>query len=388
MAVLASRTWGEAGRPPALLVHGITSSSRSWWTVGPALAERGFAVLAVDLRGHGASPRGSAGLGPAELAADVVETVAAWQGAGRDGAGPPGGRGGPAVDLLVGHSLGALVALALLAGHPGFARRVVLEDPPGPSFVDWDELADGIENDVGRALREPEALRVELEAANPAWAPGEAAHRVADYAACDVATVAPAARAGLPLDLGAAHRAQRPPREPGRLARRARRVARRSRQEASSLKRAQPIAPTSRRLASSVAVNPQAPSASSVCSPGAGGGPGSAQGVRLKRGAGAGRGPPAVSTNVPRHRLWGWAGGVAGQAQRPEQLPVEPGLEGADRDVAAVAGLEDAVEGGAAVEQVRASLPAPEPQRAELVDHGGEQGGAVEHGRVHHLASP
>ncbi len=140
MAVLASRTWGEAGRPPALLVHGITSSSRSWWTVGPALAERGFAVLAVDLRGHGASPRGSAGLGPAELAADVVETVAAWQGAGRDGAGPPGGRGGPAVDLLVGHSLGALVALALLAGHPGFARRVVLEDPPGPSFVDWDEL--------------------------------------------------------------------------------------------------------------------------------------------------------------------------------------------------------------------------------------------------------
>src|SRR5512132_1788955 len=87
MALLATRTWGEdGGRPLALLVHGITSSSRSWWRLGPALAERGYAVLAVDLRGHGGSPPSGHGLGPADLATDVVETVAAHLGGGsRDG---------------------------------------------------------------------------------------------------------------------------------------------------------------------------------------------------------------------------------------------------------------------------------------------------------------
>jgi pimeloyl-ACP methyl ester carboxylesterase len=197
------------GRPPIVFVHGFACGHTDWDAQVAHLSPR-HRTVAVDLRGHGASPRGSAGLGPAELAADVLETVAARPdggpaGAGlpggRAGPGLPGGRAGPAVDLLVGHSLGALVALALLAGRPGLARRVVLEDPPGPAAVDWDELADGIESDVGRARREPEALRAELEAANPAWAPGEAARRVADCAACDVATVAPAARGGLPLDL-------------------------------------------------------------------------------------------------------------------------------------------------------------------------------------------
>lgn len=195
MVRLATRSWGngDPGRPLALLVHGVTSSSRTWWRVGPALAERGFRVLAVDLRGHGESPRGAIGLGPADLAADVAETAAA----GADGSVDSRA----AVDLLVGHSLGALVALALLGGRPGFASRVVLEDPPGPNGIDWAGLADGIEQDVGRALREPEVLRGELEAANPAWAPGEAGRRVADLAACDAATVAATLRARMPFDL-------------------------------------------------------------------------------------------------------------------------------------------------------------------------------------------
>jgi pimeloyl-ACP methyl ester carboxylesterase len=198
MVRLATRSWGDGDptRPLALLVHGITSSSRTWWLVGPALAERGLRVLAVDLRGHGQSPRGAAGLGPADLAADVAETVAAagaGNGRAADGQAP--------VDLLVGHSLGALVVLALLGRQPGFARRVVLEDPPGPNGIDWAGMADGIEHDVGRALREPEALRSELEAVNPAWAPGEAARRVADLATCDAVTVAATLRARVPFDL-------------------------------------------------------------------------------------------------------------------------------------------------------------------------------------------
>jgi pimeloyl-ACP methyl ester carboxylesterase len=181
----------------ALLVHGVTSSSRTWWRVGPALAGRGFRVLAVDLRGHGASPRAAAGLAVADLADDVAETVA-------------GTVGGP-VDLLVGHSLGALVALEVVARHPGFARRLVVEDPPGASSVDWAEVAAGIEADTALAAADPEGLRRDLEAANPAWPPGEAERRVADLADCDGRAIADAVRPGVTFDLPALLAAARLP---------------------------------------------------------------------------------------------------------------------------------------------------------------------------------
>jgi pimeloyl-ACP methyl ester carboxylesterase len=192
---LATRSWGTrephqgravVHRPLAVLVHGVTSSSRTWWRVGPALAGRGFRVLAVDLPGHGASPRTVAGLSLADLAAEVAETV-----------------GDDPVELLVGHSLGALVALEVVAHRPGFARRLVVEDPPGPSSVDWPALAAGIEADTGRADTDPAALRRELEAANPTWPPGEAERRLADLADCDGRAVAAAVRGGVAFDLAA-----------------------------------------------------------------------------------------------------------------------------------------------------------------------------------------
>jgi pimeloyl-ACP methyl ester carboxylesterase len=192
VAHLATRSWGGQGSP-ALLVHGVTSSSRTWWRVGPALAGRGFRVVAVDLRGHGASPPTVAGLSLADLAGDVTETVE-----------------GP-VELLVGHSLGALVALELVRARPGFARRLVVEDPPGPTSVDWAGLAAGIELDTGRAATDPEGLRRELAAANPAWPPGEAERRVADLADCDGPVIAAALRGGVAYDLPALLTAARLP---------------------------------------------------------------------------------------------------------------------------------------------------------------------------------
>jgi pimeloyl-ACP methyl ester carboxylesterase len=189
----------------ALLVHGVTSSSRTWWRVGPALAGRGFRVLAVDLRGHGASPRAPAGLAVADLADDVAETVAETV------AGTVAGTVGEPVDLLVGHSLGALVALEVVARHPGFARRLVVEDPPGASSVDWAEVAAGIEADTALAAADPEGLRRDLEAANPAWPPGEAERRVADLADCDARAIADAVRPGVTFDLPALLAAARLP---------------------------------------------------------------------------------------------------------------------------------------------------------------------------------
>jgi pimeloyl-ACP methyl ester carboxylesterase len=145
----------------------------------------GYRVLAVDLRGHGASPRAVAGLSMTDLAADVAKTVAA-----EPGTDPPGSLG-PAVELLAGHSLGALVALQLVSSDPGFARRLVLEDPPGSSSIDWAGLAAAIEADT------------RLATANPAWPPGEAERRVADLADCDGRAIGAALRAGVPFDLAA-----------------------------------------------------------------------------------------------------------------------------------------------------------------------------------------
>jgi pimeloyl-ACP methyl ester carboxylesterase len=239
---LATHSWGDgvglgdrsgsggasgsgADRPLALLIHGVTSSSLTWWRVAPELVRQGYRVLAVDLRGHGASPRVSEGLVLGDLSADVLETLhadgqasAAEDGqrpanpAGAAGAGmdrDPGDAtwrtgpyaGGAAIDLVVGHSLGALVALDLLAKVPGLARRLVLEEPAGPTGIDWETMAEGIEADGRRARAEPEALRRELAESNPELDPAEVDRRLGDMAACDTDGVAAALRRTTSFDL-------------------------------------------------------------------------------------------------------------------------------------------------------------------------------------------
>nr|WSX48578.1 alpha/beta hydrolase [Streptomyces sp. NBC_00974] len=114
---LHTHTWGEGDRI-ALLIHGIMADHRTWRRVGPALADRGYRAIAVDLRGHGASDRGE--YGPAVFADDVVESL-------------PAG-----AELAIGHSLGGLtLSLAVDRLKP---QRAVFSDPawhlaaPEPGF--------------------------------------------------------------------------------------------------------------------------------------------------------------------------------------------------------------------------------------------------------------
>lgn len=105
---LAARTWGT-GPSVAVLVHGYTDDSATWWWVGPALAERGFLVVAPDLRGHGSSPR-AASYEIEHFAMDLAEGLPREP------------------DLAVGHSLGALaLSVAMADLRP---RTAVLVDPP------------------------------------------------------------------------------------------------------------------------------------------------------------------------------------------------------------------------------------------------------------------
>lgn len=115
---LHTHTWGEGDRI-ALLIHGIMADHRTWRRVGPALAERGYRAIAVDLRGHGASGRGE--YSPEAFADDVVETL-------------PAG-----AELAIGHSLGGLtLSLAVDRLKP---KRAVFSDPawhlaaPEPGFT-------------------------------------------------------------------------------------------------------------------------------------------------------------------------------------------------------------------------------------------------------------
>lgn len=66
---------GHADRV-AVLLHGMMGSAESWWRIAPLLERSGFRVIALDLPGHGLSPRDER-CTVASAADDVIETVVA-----------------------------------------------------------------------------------------------------------------------------------------------------------------------------------------------------------------------------------------------------------------------------------------------------------------------
>lgn len=141
---LHTHTWG-AGDRIALLIHGIMADHRTWRRVGPALADKGYKVIAVDLRGHGASERGeySGEYSPEGFADDIVDTL-------------PAG-----AELAIGHSLGGLtLSLAVERLRP---QRAVYSDPA------WHLAAadEGFGPDVFARFKA--APRERIAAMNPRW---------------------------------------------------------------------------------------------------------------------------------------------------------------------------------------------------------------------------
>jgi pimeloyl-ACP methyl ester carboxylesterase len=143
MVQLPETTWGDpAAQRRALLVHGLTSSGATWWRVGEALADAGWRVTAVDLRGNGDAP--------------VTESYTF-----ADYAGDLPGTGW---DVVIGHSLGG--AVATLAGlREGFARRVVLLDPA--LVLPTGKLEGLLEGELSELALDEEGFR----ALRPAWHP-------------------------------------------------------------------------------------------------------------------------------------------------------------------------------------------------------------------------
>ena len=106
----------EPPAQPVLLLHGLGVGGSIWQAFARRLLPD-LAAVAPDLRGHGQSDAPPSGYAPVDYATDLIELIE-----GEDWLEAP--------VPVVGHSLGALVALTLADLRPDLVRWLVLLDPP------------------------------------------------------------------------------------------------------------------------------------------------------------------------------------------------------------------------------------------------------------------
>lgn len=99
------------GAPPFVIAHGLYGAARNWGSLTRAFARK-RETLAVDLRGHGDSPRAWPLNYPA-MAADLGAFIAREAGGKAD---------------LLGHSMGGKVAMTLALTQPERIRRLIAAD--------------------------------------------------------------------------------------------------------------------------------------------------------------------------------------------------------------------------------------------------------------------
>lgn len=126
--------WGEGSPRHLILLHGLGSQAHTWDTFGNEITSS-FRVVAPDLRGHGESGHSEEGYASARFIGDVKALARSIN--------------LPSFDLI-GHSLGALIAIEFAAEHPGLVNRLVLED--GGPGMDTDAARGGSIGNFTRPL--------------------------------------------------------------------------------------------------------------------------------------------------------------------------------------------------------------------------------------------
>jgi len=111
MAVLATESWNGGGGAPAVCVHGVTGHKGRFAGLAARLGDRH--VVAVDLRGHGASTWDAPWTAETHLA-DLLETADHL---------------GIGTATWVGHSFGGRLVAELAKQSPDRVERAVLLDP-------------------------------------------------------------------------------------------------------------------------------------------------------------------------------------------------------------------------------------------------------------------
>jgi len=151
------RKWRGNG-PVLILVHGIGSSGASWDALIPALC-RDFSPVALDLHGHGESARPEHGYLYDDYIRDIEGTLVAL---------------GVDRPLVMGHSLGGIVALWWAARHPDTAAGIVVVDSPLRSGQDFMPAFDGW---LAQNAMSPDDLTALYLERNPDWSEEQARRR-------------------------------------------------------------------------------------------------------------------------------------------------------------------------------------------------------------------
>lgn len=123
---IAGAFYGKPDQPAVLLLHMMPATKESWHRFSETLAERGFQVLAIDLRGHGGSEGGPDGykkfsdkehyesMKDVEAGVDFLKSKSASS------------------ISLAGASIGANLALEYAAGHLEVSKVMLLS--PGLDY--------------------------------------------------------------------------------------------------------------------------------------------------------------------------------------------------------------------------------------------------------------
>lgn len=124
--------WGDPGKDPVILLHGLMNNGRYWEHIARAL-EADYCVYAPDLRGHGESEHAPGGYLVWAFAMDLKGLI-------------------EELDLetfdLIAHSIGSRVAMAYARDHSARIKHLALVDM-GPQMAD--QGARGIRRTTGNA---------------------------------------------------------------------------------------------------------------------------------------------------------------------------------------------------------------------------------------------
>ena len=134
---LGALAWGNPSSPLILAFHGWLDNAASFSRLGPALADH-YRVLALDLPGHGPSFHRPSGGSYALL--DYVRDLAPLF----DHLVPEEGA------VLLGHSLGGIIASLLSVAVPERVRALMLIDSLGPLTGDAEAFPDQLRQAINR----------------------------------------------------------------------------------------------------------------------------------------------------------------------------------------------------------------------------------------------
>jgi len=157
-----ARTGAGSEKPQVVLAHGFSDDGLCWTPVAQAL-QADYDVIMVDARGHGKSDGPEQGYGSAEHAADYAGVITGL------------GLRRPAV---LGHSMGAMTALALAGLYPDLPGMILLEDPPPFWFPMPERTLPGRRSGMGQWIidtkrKTREELIALCRAQSPGWSEAE-----------------------------------------------------------------------------------------------------------------------------------------------------------------------------------------------------------------------